>query len=209
MIRLQILACIFGLIEARAQHQGDSVLGIQIMCDSVSARTTDPRVSVLVLSSNTGQRNLILYGFDSNLLTVGFTPEDLCASDEVGAGIGALIYTENHQRRYSSFGIPPEIAYTPLSKERFERSVKESRRKFLSGTKVLTKMDTSTSRVSIPLEKFYLTKGKYWIQIIYYSGKNVVTRVVGEDKALEDKILYDANIFEGCATSNKIKLVIY
>jgi hypothetical protein len=198
---LPIILCLL-ILTVKAQSVEVNLIEIQIVNDSLRTFSGNPEVTLSLRCKNNSSKNLLLYGFDSNLITI---PADrLCTNDRIGGGISVVIFNEKHERVYAVHRIPDSIDYKPIPKERFEQLMEEGRVRYLAGTKVLKGADITYTDRKLDLHEFPLRKGTYYLQIIVFAGKSLMTKRVGEEQIAKDKKIYNAELYQGCAVSNEI-----
>jgi hypothetical protein len=201
---LAIISYLF-IISVKGQSVDNGLLEIQIANDSLQTFDRNPELTISLQCKNNSGKNLLLYGFDSNLITIG-TADQLCGNQErVGGGIALLVFNEKHEREHAVHSIPDSIAYKPMPKERFEKLMEQGRVRYLAGTRVLKAYSTSCLDRKINLREYRpLKKGVYHLQIIYFAGKSLMTKRVGEEQIAKDKKEHNAELYQGCAISNTI-----
>jgi hypothetical protein len=201
---MRYLPLIFCLFTAglRAQSVNENVLNVQIVNDSLQTFASSPEVIISLRCENNSRKSLLLYGFDSNMITI---PADrLCANIErVGGGISVIIHSEKRERVYAVHTMPDSIAYKEMAEEKFAQLMKDADRRYLAGTKVLKRSITYIDK-KLDLHEFPLARGTYYLQIIVFAGRSLMTKAVGEQQIETDKKLYNAELYQGCAISNEI-----
>jgi hypothetical protein len=95
-----------------------------------------------------------------------------------------------------------------VTDENVKEVLDQVRSDYLAGTKVVKSGETTVSHIRIPLYKFTLRRGVYYLHVVYYAGKGVAGGIVGQARIDEDQDRYNAKLFQGCVASNKVKLVI-
>jgi hypothetical protein len=114
----------------------DNSLEIHIGNDTLQTFSANPEIRLSLCCKNNLDKNLLLYGFDSYLLTMYV--DRVCAHlERAGGGIGVLVFNEKNEREYAVHSIHDSVAYKPMPKEEFERFMEQGRLKYLKGTKVL------------------------------------------------------------------------
>jgi hypothetical protein len=205
---LAIIIFLF-MIDVRGQSVDEGLLEIQIGNDSLQTFRDNPEVTISLRCKNKSRRNLLLYGFDSNLITMG-TADRFCGNQEaVGGGIALFVFNSKHEREYAAHSIPDSIDYKPMPKERFGKLMEQAHVRYLAGTRVLKGYSTSYADQKINLHEYEpLKKGTYYLQIIYFAGKSLMTKSVGQEQIAKDKKEHDAELYQGCAISNTITFEI-
>jgi hypothetical protein len=193
------------IVTVKAQSVYPNSLQIQIQNDSLQTFAANPELVISLRCQNNSDKNLILYGFDSNLTKFGATVDRVCDYEHVGGGMALLIFNEKQQREYPDWHIPDSIDYKPMPKEKFEQRMQEGRSKYLIGTKVINGAGSFYVDQRIDLHGFSFEVSKtYYLQLIYYSGKSLRTKTVGEEQIEQDKKANNAELYQGCAISNVI-----
>ncbi len=201
-MRYLTIIFVFSAVSLWGQS-ADSLVEIQIVNDSLKTFANSPELTIPLRCKNNGNKNLIMYGFNSNLLTAYV--DRLCGNlEKIGGGIGVLIFNAKHERVYAMHTIPDSIDYKPIPKERFEQLMGYNRMRYLAGTKILKALDISYVDKKFNLREFSLKKGTYQLQLIVFAGKSLVTKGVGIEQIEKDKKEYNAELYQGCAISNQI-----
>ncbi|MBI3218581.1 MAG: hypothetical protein HYZ44_03645 [Bacteroidetes bacterium] len=168
----------------------------------------DSREIVLNFSaSNCSSKSLILYNINSVVLPPIIHEDEFCKED-VAAGLALYIYNESNEAIFPEMPIIPDsIDYKPMSKDNLESKLANSRIEFVRSTKIIKPKQKIDFSKTIKLHSYGLEKGTYYIRLIYFSGK-YITNYVDQKYIAQNKTKYEANVFQGCAKSNKIKLII-
>jgi hypothetical protein len=94
------------------------------------------------------------------------------------------------------------------TREEFEKAMDNAYGRYLAGTMSIKAYTVTCFDRSISLENFHLKKGVYFLQVVYYAGKALATHTVGQDQISHDEQLYSAELYQGCAESNMIVMVV-
>jgi hypothetical protein len=62
-------------------------------------------------------------------------------------------------------------------------------------------------RRTVGLKRFHLKKGTYSLMLIYFAGENI-SNLVDANQMETDRQKHSAKIYQGCARSNKVTLVV-
>lgn len=186
------------------QSVDKGLIEMQIINDSLQTFASSPELTISLRCKNNRNKNLLLYGFEGNITKFGATVERACDQERVGGGIALLILNEKREREHATWSIPDSIDYKPMPKEKFEQRMGQGRLEYLRGTKILKGSDVMYVDQKIDLREFSFKKGTYYLQIIYYSGKKLKTKTVGEEQIEKDKKAYNAELYQGCVISNEI-----
>lgn len=203
-MRYIILILWFCASCSKAQSIDAKILEIEIMEDSIAILKEVPQMLLSIRIKNNSEHNMLLYGLGSNVLN-NSEMDRLCNPRLVGGGLGIFIFNEQNKRQYSSWSIPDSIDHKPMPREKFEELMKQGTEKYLRGTRVAIKSDFSFFQRRIDLQQYMLKRGTYYLQVVYYSGVGIKDNyVVGEEQIERDRQFYNAEIYQGCAVSNRI-----
>lgn len=202
MRHLSVILCLL-IVTVKAQSVDGSLLQIQIVNDSLQTFADNPKVTISLSCKNNGNTDLLLYGLD-NLLTTGVREDILKDPERVSASFALFIFNEKHERVYGVWSMPDSIAYKPMPREKLEARMEKNRLEYISKKKVLTGNSTLNFDKKIDLHEFPLKNGTYYLQLIYFSGKRLMTKLVGEAQIEQDKKTHNADLFQGYATTNQI-----
>lgn len=190
------------ILSCRAQQELYPI-DIQIANDSIKTLSDKSVISISILCKNNNNKNLLLYGFYCNVLTTYV--DRICANnDRASGGIGLRVFNDKHERIQAVHFISDSIDHKPMPRERFEQLMIQGRAKYLKATKILKASSTERVDRNFDLREFHLVKGTYYLQIIVYAGKSLITHMVGEEQIKEDKEANNAELYQGCAISNEI-----
>jgi hypothetical protein len=205
-IIIQVLLSFFLLVNS---HQsGTNLLEVKVLSDSLVVTKNDTEVPIKLQCRNKGKRNLLLYGILSNVLTNAET-ERLCNVDRVGGGVGLLIFNNQLLPEYTIESIPDSIDYKQIDRDSFKKQMDKAKRQFLAGTRTVEAASVLDLTIKVNIRQFKLKPGKYYLQMIYYSGKGLRDNfVVGPEQIEKDMELHNAVVYQGCATSNQIVVTV-
>ena len=201
---MKYLSIFLHLIIIAVNAQSFDSIKIRIERDSLQTFVNNPEITISLSCKNNSGKNLLLYGFEGNITKFGATIERACDVERVGGGMALLIFNQKHERVYGSWRISDSIDYKPMPQEKFEEKMNQGRLKYLKGTKVIRASSVLHVDQTIDLREFSFRRGIYYLQVIYYSGKSLKTKTVGEEQIDKDRKTHKAELFQGCAISNTI-----
>jgi hypothetical protein len=201
---LPIILMIFFLISARSQTS--SPIGIEIITESVHASGEEVGIMLKLKCVNFADSNFLLYGFDSDFNEFT-TIERICDVKRTSGRFALFIYTKSHDVLWPEWRIG-DIDYKPMTRDSLDASLEREKLRYLKDTRVIKRNDAMFFEKKIALNDYHLEKGRYFVQIAYYAGIGVEKEIVGKAQVDRDKIVYDAELYQGCAVSNTITLII-
>jgi len=163
-------------------------------------------IEILGSANNGTADNLILYDFNGVIYMIQ-EGEDFFCDGEGAAGFELFIYDEKSEQVIPDVYVPDSLDYTQIPTERFNSLMEQSRAKFISNTEVIKANQQIRFKKKVNLKNYHLEKGAYSLQVIYFAGKSI-SNMVDPRQILEDEEAYDAKIYQGCARSNKVALIV-
>jgi len=155
---------------------------------------------------NCSKHNLILYNFAEAIEADQFEEGFYC-NPNITAGITLFIYDANSKMKWPDIKFSDSIAFHPKQEEWFVKSVNEARNKFHENMVLAEVGHEMELRRTIDLKPFHLKKGTYNLLLVYFAGENI-SNLVSIAQMEADQRKNNAKIYQGCARSNKVTLVI-
>lgn len=209
-MRLIFLFVLFFARTVSGQNYGN-VLSIQILDTTLVTHINTPqqRISFQFQIKNDSNSILLLYGINGGVRNMPVKADRLWDNKEkMSAGVALYIYNEEMKKLgVRKPMISEEIDHKPMPKEKLDSIFMISRSKYLKGTKVIGSFETITLEKEIDVKNYNLKKGIYYIQIAYFSGSSILS-MVDKQQLEEDKRVYKASVYYGCAVSNVVKFVV-
>jgi hypothetical protein len=201
-----LLAVFFSATTASAQIGDRSILDLRLTSDSIRVDLDNPILLLNIEAKNAGSENIILYNFGTNILQ-NVPIEDLCDVNQVGAGICVFLTHQNGNRIYINDYIPDTIMHDPFSNIGAYPTQKKSAN---DANRPVVLEGGGTHDLPVKFKFPELPEGlhgQYYLQLVYYSGVGIYDKwVVGDQQIQLDKKMWDAFPFQGCSSTNTIKL---
>jgi hypothetical protein len=202
-MRFLIIITLFFFSDSIAQSVSEQSMAIEIINDSLQVFANHGEITISLKCKNFTDKNLLLYGFESELRRYTDVVS-ICNVERTGGGIALFVYNERGEIQRPEWSIPDSIDYKPMPKERLEVILNNDRLRFINGKKIIKGSGVLYFDRKIDLKDFHLKRGRYYLQIGYYAGKGVKKVMVGEEQIEKDKKAHAAELYQGCAISNKI-----
>jgi hypothetical protein len=153
-------------------------------------------------AENGGPQNLLLYKFGTNMLQ-NVPMEALCDVNRIGAGIGVFLTDQSNNRIYL-----PDFVSDPFRTDSMPPARREIPRASPQHPIVLRVDETYALSIEFKFPQLPEgLRGKYYLRLVYYSGVGIYDRwVVGESQIRLDRKFWDATPFQGCTSTNTIKV---
>jgi hypothetical protein len=193
-------------VESHAQLISPRSIEIEVLTDSGQVVVEDEKINLNLRCQNFCDQNLLLYGFDSDFNSFT-TIDQICDVDHTSARFALFIYDENSEIRQPDWSLG-DIDYKPMPAESLEAFMKTKKLQYLTETRVIAGNAVIIFRRNIDLKDYHLTKGNYYLQVGYYSGVGVEKALIGKTQIEKDKVTYNAQLYQGCSISNKIRFVV-
>jgi len=194
------------ILNSEAQSISPRSIEIEILTASGQVIAEDGKINLRLRCKNFSDQRLLLYGFESELNT--FTNVDrICDIDHTSARFALFIYDENNQIIQPDWSIG-EVDYKPMPSDSLAAFMKTKRLQYLTETRVINSNDVVDFEKWIDLKDYHLKKGNYYLQFGYYSGVGVEKAMVGRAQIERDKVTNNAELYQGCAISNKIMIEV-
>jgi hypothetical protein len=200
---LLLLNLFFCLFRCAGQVTENEIIEIRLINDSLRTFMDQSELTVSIQTESKTEKALLLYGFGNNIIRPWKKTSEFCDLNRLGAGIALFVYDSANKNRFATIYIPKELKYKPMPKDTLESRNADLNTEYLKGTKVVQGFDSDFSDVKIDLKDFDLERGMYHLQIIYYSGR-ILEKAVGRSQIEKDRKNYNAELYQGCAISNKI-----
>ena len=154
---------------------------------------------------NCSKDKLILYNLAEAVEAEELDESDYC-NPNITAGITLFIYDANSAVMWPDIVFADSIAYNP-KQDWFIKSVNKARSEFHKNMRVANADQNIELKSTVGLKRFHLKKGTYSLMLIYFAGENI-SNLVSADQMNADQRKHNAKIYQGCARSNKITLVV-
>jgi hypothetical protein len=112
-------------------------------------------------------------------------------------------YRADGTQELAAFEILDSIEQRPVAKEVLDSTLRQMKVDFLKSGMILKKHEERTFTKRVPLHNFDLQKGRYYLQLCYYCGQ-----MTAENLDLNEVRRSGAKLFQGCAMSVKVPLVV-
>lgn len=202
-----LLSALSSLISAFSQSNLDGSIELRIENDSLQVSIDYPETEIELSCKNLGNSNLLLYGIVGNVTKIARV-DAVCDVEKAGGGLVISIFDMRNERIKPNPGPSESIHSEPMSTERFANLMRQAREEYLSNLKVVKKGEVLLVHERISLKDYGLKRGAYRVQITYFSGRKLLTTRVGEEQVEVDKKLNGAELYQGCAQSNFISLIV-
>ena len=197
----------FLAIKAAAQSLTGGPIQIKMENDSIQTSVSNPEVTISFRCENQSGTALLLYGIDAPVRLLPFKAEMWCDHERVSAGLALIIYNNQLKQKPPMHYIHSDKKLDPMSTERLDSLMKISKLNYYTTTKVLEAHETVNLKKTIKLHEYNLERGIYFLQLVYFSGKQVTT-LVEMSQIDSDRKIHKAELYQGCAISNRISIII-
>ena len=185
-------------------HGKVDCLTIQIVNEQICIDKNNLAIELIVRGVNCSDHNLLLYNYNGRIYP-GPLREDFICEGKGSAAFELVIYDESSEQMMPEISIPDSIEFQPL--EKLKQGFEQGRKEFRKNRLVATPHQEFEVKKKINLKDYQLEKGKYSLMLIYFSGDQM-TSMVDPKQINEDEQTYGSRIFQGCAKSNKVALVV-
>jgi hypothetical protein len=187
-----------------AYAQISDTIAIEIVTLQVSEINT--KATIAVKLQNLTDKNLLLYGFESEFNRFA-NVNSICDVSRAGGKFALFIYDENNTIVEAEWRTHNNDSDFPVTTEQLETMKKQERLNYLSEKRLIKKNESTNFEREIDLKDYHLIRGVYYLQLGYYSGK-AIEQVVSKTQVDRDKLSNGAELFQGCAISNRILLIV-
>jgi hypothetical protein len=153
--------------------------------------------------SHNSEQDVIVFGLSGIPQRVPFDLKELCSPKDTGGGIAFAVYKPDGKRENYQVTISDDFDQRPVTREVLDSLFRVSNERFRKTKIILSKNDRVSFEKEILLEDFLLEPGEYFLQLVYYSGENIL-RIIN----LQEEKKSGAKVFQGCAMSNKVRFVV-
>jgi hypothetical protein len=191
----------FGILKGQGQNK------LELVLDSVNVRSSGPEIQIRYSVTNGSESHLVLYRLGSDPIhSVTSKKARYCDPERTGAGVVFFIYNEN--RRWMSGIYSVHCDFTkPMTGERLDSIMTVSNANSLAATSFLKAGESRNFEQIIDLAPFSLTKGRYYVELLYHVGYSIEHFVDDRQQSL-DKRRYGGDIFFGCVSSDLVTFVV-
>lgn len=180
---------------------------LQILNDSLHFSSKDADSEISIRFKNRSDKDILTYGLDFVLRSVPLKADKLCDQNEVSAGLGLIVYGNKESQIFAGFSIRDNKRDKPMTKERLDSIRQNGKNQLRRDTVILKKRSDKVFAKCINLRDFCLKSGTYFVQVIYYCGRQIVYNISKEDIGSDIK-KFKAELYQGCSYSNRIKVII-
>jgi len=204
MILYGTIQLIFGAQDCNK----DTSLAICFDQKSISSKAVGEDISLTFEFINSTDSNYLFYGLTDKLSLYEKEMSFYCDGDVV-AGLELFVFDINNTMVVPEIRISPpsEIDYKPITPEDMINEFRKFQKKFRETMVALKKGGNERFTQTVNLEKYHLNKGEYYLQVLYYSGKNL-QNIVAQELIQEDCMENSASVFYGCVLSEKVTLLV-
>jgi hypothetical protein len=155
---------------------------------------------------NCSKDKLILYNLAEPVEADQFEESFYC-NPNITAGITLFIYDANSEMMWPDIEYADSIAVRPQLDDWFIKLANKARSEFHKNMRVANADHSIELKSTVGLKRFHLKKGTYSLMLIYFAGENI-SNLVSADQMNADQRKHNAKIYQGCARSNKVTLVV-
>jgi hypothetical protein len=199
-VRIAVLMfiCRNGFAQTTASERS---LLVKIEEEAVACDSSSNMVTVTMTFQNDSDHDILVYGLPGDLQAAPLVLSELCDQDKVGTGMAIALYHEDGTQEMPMIHM---AGYAIQKSYKMPDSVRRAgETAFVQSAMVIGKHKALSVVKEVPLGDFYLEKGSYYLEVIYYCGKKI-SDVVNVKKLKKGK----AELFQGCALSRRIPLTI-
>lgn len=190
-------------VKVIGQDNGQSIQ-INILDTALVVNTVDAKIAFELQCKNKLKSTLLLYGFNGSFGGPPAKIERLCDYiDNMSAGCALYIYDSALKKRGPKAYLRKSFHYQPMPKSRLDSIMAAQHLQYLEATEVVKGFSTMSVKIEMDLHEYELEQGTYYLQIAYFSGKEISARVE-EDQIMKDMKTFDAILFQGCVLSNRV-----
>ncbi|MEO8471255.1 MAG: hypothetical protein ABI477_03645 [Chryseolinea sp.] len=194
------LAFIFFHTSGYGQTDSPQSLKLTIKEETLALDSSSTILRLTLTFRNESDHDLLIYGLTGDMQAAPLALSDLCRPD-VGTGMAIALY---HKDGTQEMPMVNMAAFTKTKSRKMPDSVRQAGESlFISSSMVIAKGEDRSFAKEVPINDFYLEKGSYDLEVIYYCGKKI-SAVVDVRKVNPGKAL----LFQGCALSRRISLII-
>ena len=198
-IRILIGLCMFSGIVTYAQS-----LSLKINTDSLKIdRKTNSLVVSLTLC-NKSKNDLLVYGVGSPPISVSFDLIEFCEVSSVGTGTAFALYRTTGEQEIPRIEMVDRYDRRKITDYILDSSLLVAKDHFIKSQMLLKSGAEIVFTEQISLEGFYLRKGIYYLQMVYYCGDKISNMV-----DVKKSNSFGNEIFRGCARSQKITITMH
>jgi len=188
-----------------AQDIFSNSVSLAIYEDSLVCRNGCNTMDIQLKVSNDSNDDILVYGLTGEgIMRAPFDLSRFCDLSYTGTGIAFGIYSlDGKQLRYRSY-IIDYYGQREVTKQVLDSALLVLKKDFISSAIVLKKHEHSTFVKHLSLKDFELEKGRYYVQVVYYSGERISDVLDINEVTKKSK----AKLYRGCTFSSKIPLII-
>jgi hypothetical protein len=184
------------------------IISLKILDDSLTVNAHNWKKSIAFKVYNDSQRDLFVYGLNTGSFRgIPFEASQLCDVEDVGLGLGLIIYDNAGVQLSLTVGIVDRFDDPPMTKSRLDSIMTSYRNSTASDFLIFKHTDEKVFVKSVDITPYELEKGTYFLQIVMYCGKRI-TFSVNKETIAADRKRSGANLFQGCSFSNRIRLIV-
>lgn len=192
---------------AGAQSLEDQRIRLSILADTLTTTSDKHNIHIPFSVQNNSDKNVILYELMGSIGRDQFGAMwPYCQDDKKGAAI-ILFAFDSLCKPVTAIHWYVNDLKRPMTGQRFDSIMSADKETYLARTLLLGKYQINKFKREIDLEEFHLKKGQYFIQLLYFSGIHI-RHFVTDGEILRDKKAFNAEVFQGCLTSNKSVLLV-
>ena len=192
-------------IKSGAQDLAGST-HMRIVESSLSCNSNGKSFSLSFVISNESEDNLLLYGLrNGGPFPAGFPLSQTCSIKNVGTGIAFAIYKTDGKQITPTSRIIDYEGQRPVTSKVLDSALQKMHKDFVKSKIELKSKEERLFTKEIPLSDYKLQKGKYYFQMVYYTGDNTARNL----KLKQVSENTEGKLFQGCTISDRIDLIIY
>ena len=205
---MKTLALLTSFLVSVFMIEGPSVsVDLRLLNDTIITAKGQTQTKFRFRLTNNSDVNQIFYRLNSTpILSKTKNIESYCDPQKTGAGLAIFLFNEDSTARMP-FHWYVNDKKNEMTKSRFDSIHNESKRRSLNATMMVSKNNIVDVEQTMNLKDFRLERGKYFIQLMYFSG-HYISDFANEEQIKSDRIKYSAEIFQGCLLSNKAILIV-
>jgi len=191
--------------NALGQVSEEALIHLKMSPDSIFA--SDQKIVINYSLINESPDNVILYSFEQKPFhSVTQNVNRYCDQEKTGAGIVFFIFDEMGKWKSGQHRIGGDHS-KPMTVNRADSLIKLAYTRLLNQTLVATANSHYYFTQEIDLRPFALSKGTYYVQILYYAGKKI-SIFANEERQSNDEEKFNAKVYQGCVKSERVMFVV-
>lgn len=202
---IRVLLLLFVSPCVIAQDIFSNSVSLTVYEDSLVCRNGCNTIDIQLKVSNDSNDDILVYGLPGEgIMRAPFDLSTSCNLKDTGCAIAFGIYSlDGKQLRYRSY-IIDYYGQRKVTKQVLDSALLVIKKDFISSAIVLKGHEHSTFVKRLSLKDFELEKGRYYVQVVYYSGERISDVLDIKEVTQKSK----AKLYRGCTFSSKIPLII-